>query len=261
MSMTVEILINGLAICFQKDNVWNVVFICDDVHPINFKVDNVVHAQSPLRKPGKVRSISFNIGTSPNLPPAKGSAFNNIFNMAANYAHGPGKLNIASSGTTDKISMKIPSATLDTESLTRNKYFVQNADVKGDPPLIINEIADIISATFHITDEVNGLIMTIKEEGAADINIPFPFKEGTLTLTFDNDCGNDCRGNDFIQLYDFVRATDGKRFVAGQVRAGSALLFSDPRRVENFSMKFVPFSSLNGNCDPAAIDPPPGIGP
>jgi len=251
MPMNVEILIQGLAVCFQEGNAWRVVFICDGIHPVNFLHNGTPHAQSPLQRRFTDRDISFT-GVA-NSPASTGAAFNRIFNMAADYAHGPRKLMKFEGNRRRKfISMLIPSASLDTHCLTQRKYFVQEAR-RGAPVRIIDRVAGVISAKFVVTDPA-GLTMIIREQGLPDISVPFPFQDGTpLTLTFDNDCGVFCHENDFYQYYDRVKDKAGKEFVAGQI------LNSD---VPAETIPICPNGDADpsadlGNCDPVAIHPPP----
>lgn len=263
MPMNVEILIKGLAACYREGNFWKVVFICDGIHPVNFLVNGVSHAQSPIQRDFNDRNISF-MGV-PDSPLSTGPAFNSIFNMAANtYAHGRGKLKLARNGNTKVISMLIPSASLDTYCLTQRKYFVQE-DRRGAPVQIIDRVAGVISAKFEVT-ATSGLTMIIKEKGVNDIPILFPFVDGTpLTLTFDNDCGEFCHENDFYLYYDLVKDKSKKKLMAGQVLNSHMIRFSSTAKIGNlvtdttipiFDDGSDPSPDL-GNCDPVVIEPPP----
>ena len=260
MPMTVEILIKGLAVCFREGNFWRVVFICDGLHPVNFLHNEAPHAQSPLQRNFTDRDISFE-GASVSSP-SPGPAFNNIFNMAADYAHKPGNLKLLRTGMTKFISMLIPSASLDTKCLTKRKYFVQE-DRYGAPVLIIDRVARIISAKFEVPGPA-GLTMIIKEAGVPDIRVPFPFQNGTtLTLTFDNDCGILCHENDFYLYYDLVKDKGWKKYVAGEIINSDLLHFTDTAKIENLvTDTTIPICNLArsadlGNCDPVMIEPPP----
>ncbi len=255
MSMTVEIHIKGLALCYARDDVWNVVFICDDVHTLDFTEVDSGNTSVPLHKTGKDRNVSFNIGSSPISNPVKGANFDSIFNLRADYAHDKTELKMNRTGNTDIVWLKIPSATLDTAELTPRKYFVQEAKL-GFPVRIIDQIAHDIKATFEITDGSNlGVSINDQEE---TIEMSFKYQDGkTLKLEFDNDCGDNCRENDFIYVYDVIEAVDGKKYVAGQIK-NTNVVFSDA----NGKNKNVILSAETGNCDPIGIDPPPyGNGP
>lgn len=162
--------------------------------------------------------------------------------------------------------MLVPSASLGTKCLTQRKYFVQE-DRRGAPVRIIDRVASIISAKFEVT-AATGLTMIIEEQGLPDIPVLFPFQDGTtLTLTFDNDCGQLCRENDFYLYYDLVKDKAGKKFVAGQILNSDIICFTDPKQIENLvTDPTIPTCDADrsadlGNCDPVAIQPPPAPEP
>lgn len=259
MPMTVEILIEGLAVCFTEGNFWRVVFICDGLHPVKFMHNGAPHALSPLQHNFTDRNISFE--GVPLSAPSPGAAFNSIFNMAANYAHGTGKLKLLRTGRTRFISMLIPSASLDTHCLTKRKYFVQE-DRQGAPVLIIDRVARVICVKFAVPGP-SELTMIIKEEKLPDIRVPFPFQDGTtLTLTFNNDCGILCHENDFYLYYDLVKDKEWKKYTAGEIINSDLIHFTNPAKIENLvtdeTIPACPERSADlGNCDPVVIEPPP----
>lgn len=255
--MRIKILIKGLALCYADQDYWNVFFVCDEVHPLNFKHFDAGDPPIPktLHKAGMNRNIIFNIGNSCILPPEKGRAYGSIFNLAADYAHGAEKLGGKRSGKTDVVSMKIPSATLDADTLTEKRYFVQEAKL-GYPVQIIDRIASCIKAEFDVTD-TNGFTMSIRDD-EENLETRFSNNGETLTLEFNNDCGANCKEeNDFILFYDWLESKDGKKYVAGQIKNSELIVFSDPQKIENFLENPALWSIEHGNCDPATIDPPP----
>lgn len=267
MSMTIKILIGGLAICYKKDDFWNVIFLCDDIHPVRLTQSEADIKELPLYKKGTNRLITFDFGSTPN-PVSENTE--EIFNMAAEYAHGRGALVVPRNIEKTVIRMKIPSAKFNTHILTDREYFVQyigDGTVIGDPITIIGRVAHIISATITTNTDIK---MTVEDEATGgETPLPFtvslPYADGaTLTFDFNNDCREHCRGNDFLDLYHWVKDLDGagkeRRFVAGQIRnsvVNGKLRVHRMAGDEEFLATKSLFSSLQGNCDPVAILPPP----
>lgn len=258
--MKIEISIRGLSLCYRNEGFWNVVFVCDDVHPLNFKSNIAPVPPIPLElhKAGSDRDIFFGIGSSPVTSLEEGNAFKSIFNLAAEYAHGPGQLQVVrAQPSRDVVWMRIPSAALSAVESSENLYFVQEFKL-GAPVLIIDRVARRICAAFELTD-TDGLVMSITDKGKS-FDHRFPFDDSqTLTLEFNNDCGEKCWENDFYHLYDWVRAKDGKQFVAGQIKNKEMLELRNPQKLENFVEKRLLVSPEFGNCDPTVIEPPPEI--
>lgn len=274
--MTVNILIGGLAVCYNKDNFWNVVFICDKDHPVNFKQDGTGDDPERLHQDKMDADISFDLGGSSISAPQKGGNFGSIFNMAADYAHKKNNLRLSQiSRKTNALAMRVPSAELGTHLLTDRDYWVQDigeGTTVGNPVELIGRVAHILVAKLEIDRKMTMSVKYKANEGAAAplaAPIPPPFEKTfefvdnkEITLVFDNDCQG-CIRNDFVDLYDWVKHVDKgkeKKFVAGKVKDE---LLNGQRRVhpnkseETSSAKKI-LSALHGNCDPVVIEPPPG---
>ena len=253
MSMTVEVHVRGLALCFAKRDVWNAVFVCDPHHSLNFSYAG--GGTSPLHAMGRDREITFSAPGLADALPTEGPGFGRIFNLAADYAHGPNVLiEKRVTGNTDVVTMKVPAAAVGTYLPTENNYYVQDAGHVGAPVEILPPVAKVINATFEVMGD---LTMTIN-----DINGPstqpvftFPYVEdGSLLLEFDNDCGGNCIENDFLQLYDVVQDPSGRKFVAGQVK----VIDRDRNGFDTTRLTGRTFDPQRGNCDPMGCEPSPG---
>lgn len=277
MAMKMVVFIRGLALSYIKDDFWNIVFVCDDVHPLKFTHLGSGTPPVALHQAGKNQNIRIDIGRTPRTAPRKGGNFGSIFNMAADYAHKRDKLveTTPSAGRTNAAVMQIPNAELDSYMLTDRDYFVQlyessRRPVVGDPVEIIGRVSHIITAVFDVTDAVE-IVVTDKESSAVTERFSFPYADGTIVfLDFDNDCYDKCEWNDFVDLYEWVEDVDGKKFVAGQIKSQ---LINGLRQVfppkptnqnvewgEGIGIQGVILNALQGNCDPAVVDPPPGTG-
>jgi hypothetical protein len=256
MAMIIKIEIQGLALCYRQGSYWQVVFICDNWHPVNFThtreregARTVITSRKPLRTNGRDRHIIFDADGAAAPASPFGGGFSKILNIAGPHLHGTdanGKANVnrKRNGEREMIFMLIPAAALDTLLMTPETYYVAE-DVPSPSKREIGQIAKIIGAEITLNEGAGGAM--ILNDGTDSAN--FPYQDGDIhTLNFDNDCGSNCGeiDNDFRLFYDWIEDVDGKkRFIAGKVSP-------DPTAIEGT------FSSDQGNCDPGSIDPPPG---
>lgn len=254
MPTKVNIKIKGLAACFLRDDDWNIVFIGDDVHPVDFTYPDGKGGRitTSLRKKGSDLTAAFETDTFISLRDRKGPDFNSIFNMAGGYAHGPDTLNVERrKKATDLVWLKVPEAVLDTHSLTAREYFVQELKYPGAPVQIIPRIANVLSLTASV-EGLRRLKVDDPMNTSYDPPLPLP-SSAAIDLEFNNDCGANCTHNDFVDLYEFVKEKIGDRqFVAGQLKVRKYL---DWKKVDEGQTTPSPDY---GNCDPVVIEPPPG---
>lgn len=240
--MKIKILISGDAICYLKDNFWNIVFISDENHRVVFLHDAKVPQLLALRKAGKDRFITF-FTDDPTLPaPTKGTDFSKILNMAADI-HGNGKLKVKRTFEPGReiISMMIPTGVLDVNTLTDEEYYIEQiSPVHNKKQHLGRRVASSIKLELTLNGG-RGLSMLIQDSEGA-LTLSFPYGED-LNLTFTNYCGGGgSTFNDFILYYDWLKdiGNENKKFIAGQI-----------------INIFIP----DGNCDPVVVDPPPGDPP
>jgi hypothetical protein len=260
MAMNIEIRVSGLA-AFYKNAVgdtWNVVFICDLVHPLKFK--NGASAATELHMDGKDRFIS--ISASKTIVPAsiEGINFNKILNMAHPKMHAPGKLKVQRSGLTDIITMIIPDATLgeylDTDPI--NYYTINRDNGKFENKGKVTKTAKL---TIQLDTGSKGFTMSVQDRNGTSELVRVPFVDGTThLLEFDNDCGLGCKTeNDFDLYYHWLKDPLGTRFWAGKI-TGALAEAEERKSLDNMSLSDIRqlLSSDNGNCDPVVVEPPPG---
>jgi hypothetical protein len=87
MTMKINILISGAAICYIKDNLWNIVFITDKKHPVKFS-DDGSKPNKPLRKPGRDRFIDIFVERPTKSNPSKAYNFSDVLNLGGEKMHG-----------------------------------------------------------------------------------------------------------------------------------------------------------------------------
>lgn len=258
MSTKVNLKIRGLVACFldADEAQWNIVFLGDDVHPVNFTYKNS-HGDpttTPLRKKWSDLKAVFEPDSFIDALDRKGEGFNTIFNMAGGYAHGADKLRIhRRKKTTDLVWLKVPHASLKGGLLTDREYYVQEFNYPGSPAEVIPKIAKELNLSFSFE---GSLKLKVSDPADTSYNPSFSVQTGAgdIELEFDNDCDKHCTHNDFVELYELLMEhPDDRKFVAGQLKPRRYTDWGSPP-VEEADAK----SAEYGNCDPVVIEPPPG---
>ncbi len=268
MSMTVNITIKGIALCFRKRGNWNIDFICDNDHPLLFEEPQV--RPTELRVAGVDFEMEF-VNQGIDVKPPEPATVSNLFNMASTYAHGDvdshGRkilIEKRNKNNTDRIRLIIPSATLSTLSVTPRPYYVQDIKSSGLPVKIIGPVAKELKATFTVDRDINSPLL-LKTNLYGSTPREYPYQDGTiLDFVFDNDCKGSCTENDFLGVYEMIHDISGRKIAAGQIQAVADVkgVFAEWLLEEGFQL--VPHKSAkimvpdSGNCDPIGIEPPPG---
>src|SRR5687767_2566843 len=128
MPTQVTILVRGLAVCFHRDEVWNVVFVCDEVHPLDLEYSDFAGPKkAALREAGRDLDANLAAKGFTSAGGTYGQDFDRIFNFAEEYAHGrDAKLVVKRrKRTTDLVWLKVPAATLGASDFTTREYYVQ----------------------------------------------------------------------------------------------------------------------------------------
>lgn len=256
MSTTVTIRVKGLAACYFREPFWNIVFVSDNLHPLDFTFPKGGGSGNErLREDHRDLRIDFQSDTFGSAPNPYESDAGRLFNLAADYAHGPDKLKILRRRIqADLVCMRVPTAVIGVSQTTDRHYYVQEQLFPGAPVEIIDPVAKDIVLTFSMEDKVT---MAISDPKDSTYQRKFEFDSslGNVDLDFDNDCHNKCSHNDFMDLYEIVidgDETRERRFAAGQIKGS----------IPNASPKVLPplggiMSAEQGNCDPVKIVPPP----
>lgn len=256
MSTIITIRVLGLAACFYRQPYWNVVFVCDNVHPLDFMYpEGSGVGSASLHETGRDLEIAFH---SPSVGPAPNPYENEsgrLFNMAADYAHGPNTLRIERRRKiTDLAWMKVPTSVFGVSRTTDRQYYVQEQNFPGAPVKIIDPVAKDVVLTFGIEDNLT-MAVTDPKDPSYNREFKFDASGGNIDLDFDNDCHNKCTHNDFLDLYEFVIDGDEnqeRQFAAGQVEG-------DIPNAQPNGLKLLGgvMSPEQGNCDPSGIMPAP----
>jgi hypothetical protein len=235
MTMRVEVTITGLAMGFTANDAWSVYLVCDADHMALYSAQG--SNPVPLHQQGIDRDLLFVSKGLISKDPIPGPGFDQIFNLAADYAHGPGNLKLVRSGNSDLVTARIPSATIETVTLTDRNYYIQDvSSYVGAPPKIIPQVAMVIKGTFEVSDDLD---VSIVDNSGSQLLSTFRYVDNTtINIELNNDCQVEPQRNDSLDLYDFVQDPRGYKFATGQVRN----------------------SPSHGDCDPVIVYPPPDDG-
>lgn len=258
--MTIELKISGLAIFYRTGSFWQVVFICDSTHPANFRHGGSLR-WTPLHKLGKDRVISIYADNpiAPRVPP-QGVDFTSILNMAEPRMHGNGRLKVRRTTTKDIISMLIPAAELDSDTLTDKDYYI--LDQSNGSLTDIGPVAKTVKATVRLNAGAGFTMLVTDGDGTSNlVTVPFADRT-TYVLEINNDCGDFCKNeNDFLFYYEWLNDDTGRKFLAGKITRALSQKLENFFKTEERATALTQRSMLmpeNGNCDPTVVEPPPG---
>lgn len=245
MPTRLKITIEGLCVSYYEQGQWTVVFLCDEKHPLKFTHPAGGFENVRLYVPGRDVVARFTAAGLAAVGQPKGDDFTAIFNLAADYAHGPDKLvRRRRSQGTSLVTLIVPDSTLSSVKRTDQPYFVQEVkDRPGTPVELIGTVADKVLLEVGADEPVS---LGIYDQGSQLEQFDLKASAGSIDLELNNDCDGGCDYNDFIHIYEaFMDKEDDKMFVAGQIK---------PKRQGTKSL----MSADQGNCDPTVIEPPPG---
>ena len=255
MPTLVQIIIEGLALCYRKGNDWNVIFVCDPSHPLTL-TDPSGGPPVPLRVTGH----DFECRFTGDIANRTASAYpNSLFNLNGQQAHDGRLIGVKRDHglQTQVIEMILPNAEFRVLSSTSPQYYIQEVGA-GTGPVQIGPVAEKMIAEFTL------------QSGPLTLRVGNPRKEqykkgfmdigGTFRFRFNNHCGGACHRNDSIDLYDIMIDADQdreRRFVtgildnSGNVPGHQSVAFSFDENARAFTGPY-------GNCDPMGSEPPIG---
>lgn len=233
MTMKVTISIRGDAMIYERNDAWNVTFITDECHKLNFSADGA--AANSLRVEGMTRFIAVKPKAPVSTNRGVGVDFDKIMNLNHPSLHGVdanGKSNLltmANSGPgRELVHMTVPIGTASGETLV-DYWYAEHPDGQRKP--FDHKVARVIKIAFELNEDA-GLAIEVQDKSDSQT-----FEYGyakRLELEFDNDCQGTSIENDFLHYYDWVRdkrSTPAKQiqFVAGkQTPLETATLNCDP---------------------------------
>lgn len=198
----VKILIKGIAICYYRDRIWNVLIPFDRDHRVIFYNNKL---SQPISLTSPYQTISVKANGSPSAA-AQGSAWQNFINLTdPNSAH----TSIKERRDPKGVLMQVENATFEVDEMTRCKYFVSEVPPPIPPPTpLIREVG------YSAALKLSGDTVTIKAVGsdpASGVAVTFEqtFSDDSLVV-IDNTCperyGTD-DGADFEMVYQVIEDT------------------------------------------------------
>lgn len=250
MPTPIQILVRGLALCYVKDDRWNVHFVCDDNHPLDF-IDPS-GPQSSIKQSGQIVE----------------GEFSGDFDATSSSVVHPPELFNRNGGDAHNRRLRF---------LDRNCYVTSKVLVKLPPSLIevvgesrLHNVQEVGAATHPVAVAKMAVVLrfnSVLRSGSMRVKIgtydkTFADNGTPLKFAFNNACTN-CRGNDSLHLYDIV--IDGepgaeRRFVTGELDHTNNVpdhnaSFDCPEHEDVSKAPILTYP--HGNCDPEGSDPLP----
>jgi hypothetical protein len=246
MPMKVTARFNGDVVIYDKNGLWNFVFITDQDHIVELSANgSSVTSGRGLRRPGVNRHLFLLPDQAVGSGRRRGTNFGDILN--ANEIHGvdsAGNSNLlayqASPGNRELMHLSIPLGTVDAGPDVVCDYWFESYP-NGTRICRGRRTAQTVVLSFSLR---GGLTLVMSDNGGTS-SIPWPNTSSPLDLHFDNDCHQGHSGReDFLNYYDWIhdKRSSSSRYLAGKVIC-KTLKNGKTRR------------SPEGNCDPVVIDP------
>lgn len=257
MALAVTLDIAGDAIIYEKDSVWNVVFITDKVHKLKVYKIGSTEPDIELADANQSLAMYLNPVGPVSLTRGRGRGFASILNLNDSDLHGldangRSNLNIKPNPSNGRqyVHLRVPVGTLGGEDMVPDYWIAENPD--GAVIAHGHEVAKIARLTFQLNDG-GKIAIHLKDENGPVLKSWGENKAGDIHLLFDNDCHSSGDRDDFLNYYDWVTDKSvfppgSRQFIAGKLHN----LFTKGAPLETKMM------GRDGNCDPVVVDPPPG---
>lgn len=264
MSRLVTVEVEGLSFCYIKNSRWHVTFVCDELHDLWFTPPQARRRR--LRRETHDLILQFEGAVEPQKAPA--FPREGLPNASADYAHGVdanGNSNLdfcrGSEFDTCVLDMELPECTLELGSMRWSKRWFQEVKPQGGgDKKEVGKVTKKVTFSFLLkSNNARALKVRVTDLTANSIvyddEFPATVIPGDLTFKFNNDCGQRCRTNDSLHMYDIYtdRNDPTKRFVIGRLIDGEV-----PGNGSKKSREIIERSPTYGNCDPTGGQPPPG---
>jgi hypothetical protein len=244
--MQVTVTFTGDVIVYLIDKVWNFVFVTDHDHIALLKYNNLQLYPNGLRDPAKkIRKLALNSKHIISSPASKGPNFGNILNFSESYLHGVDPNNNsnvsvlqASGQFREIVHLTVSAGEVDGDNLLSD-YWIEDLTT-GKVSNVGKPTAQAVKLNFML-DEGDSPILTLDEDGVSSPLQSWEYKAAGLQLYFDNECKGVGNRADFLHFYDWLYDKNDRKFLAGKPGT-SGIPSAD---------------SMQGNCDPAMIEPPP----
>ena len=257
MTLAVTLDIAGDAIIYEKDSVWNVVFITDEDHTIKVYSNGSTKPDIELADMNRPLAMYLNPVRPVSLNRGRGKGFASILNLNDSDLHGldangRSNLNIKPNPSNGRqyVHVRVPVGTLGGEAMVPDYWIAEHPN--GSANAHGHEVAKIARLTFQLNDG-GKIAIHLKDENGPVLKSWVESKAGDIHLLFDNDCHSSGNRSDFLNYYDWV--TDKSVFPLGNKRFIAGKLHSSFTKGTSLEPKMM---GRDGNCDPVVVDPPPG---
>ncbi len=257
MTIAVTIDIGGDAIIYEKNRVWNIVFITDKDHMVKVYNNGPTKPDIELADANRPTKLYFKPTGAATMTRSHGRGYDSILNLNDSDLHGSdamGKSNLnempTPAGGRQYVHLEIPIGVLGGESPAPDYWIAEYPG--GVPAAHGHAVAKLARLTFSLNDGGRVAIHE-KDENGREVMSWAASKAGDIHLLFDNDCHLPGNRNDFLNYYDWVTDKSGfppgtRKFIAGKLHSK----FAKGAPLDEKMM------GRDGNCDPVVIDPPPG---
>lgn len=257
MAIAVTLDIAGDAIIYEKDAVWNVVFITDKDHTVKVYSNGSTKPDAELADLNRPLAMYMRPVSPVMLTRGRGRGFASILNFNDTDlhrldAHGRSNLNVKPNPSDGRqyVHLKVPIGTLGGEDMVPDYWIAEYPN--GAAAAHGHEVAKIARLTFQLNDGGKVAIL-FGDENGPEMTSWSESKAGDIHLLFDNDCHLPGDRSDFLNYYDWV--TDKSVIPPGSRRYTAGKLHNTFAKGAPLEAKMM---GRDGNCDPVVIDPPPG---
>ncbi len=257
MTLAVTLDIAGDAIIYEKDLVWNIVFITDADHTIKVYRNGSTIPAIELADRTRPLTMYLKPVNPATMARGRGKGFASILNLNDSDLHGldaKGQSNLNakpnSSNGRHYVHLRVPVGTLGGEDMVPDYWIAEYPD--GAATAHGHEVAKVARLTFQLNDGGKVAILA-KDENGPELISWGESTSGDIHLLFDNDCHLPGNRSDFLNYYDWV--TDKSVFPPGSRQFTAGKLHSSFAKGAPLESKMM---GRDGNCDPVVVDPPPG---
>lgn len=200
----IAIIITGIALSYQKDDRWKILFPFNDCHDIKFSYSsgNEDYDFGPLAKTD--RQIEIRTTGPVTSTHSVGTYYDDFIDFTADYSHKDG-LEILPDWNQSGISLTIQNALFRLYEFTNTKCVLREVSGIVDPIVFGPEIVGY-SAMAHIEIGEGGAVEVVQIDDGVETLIE-SFSSDAL-LIFDNNCDEISRNSDTEMLYQLVKGKD-----------------------------------------------------
>lgn len=227
MSTTIEVIVKGIALWFQKDEFWNALLPFDKCHIVDFSFSKDDGPPSKRRsvagKKGRIR-IFRSAGGAEDKPTETPAFRSQVFDLT-NDKFSDLKPYLTHSAVTKKtdwadkaVYLRLGSAQLSVfdylQDLTDDRILVHGTTTVLQR---LDSIAHWVKATITVPDKPPGIEVSIRINDEDVLTTPITAATGgKVQIVINNDCQKRTKANDMLMYYDIIDSDPaGEKFLIG----------------------------------------------